>query len=210
MEALSLWHKIYGFSNNLLFFPNESMAPHRCNYCGKPFQTPRAVNHHISASKSCTRGRLNDLMEKDETSASPSPKRQKKDSVSEYGGGMDGNLAGFGNDLGIADDFVFPSPPREASADDIDGGGVGGETYPINERFIESYHGEAGNGLRQSKTTFEIWLKNQREEEKIRWYPFASEQEWALAKWLLQNVGQKSTDEFLKLPIVSQIFEVFP
>ena len=30
----------------------------------------------------------------------------------------------------------------------------------------------------------------------------------ALAKWLLRNVGQKSADEFLKLPIVSFVTEV--
>ena len=73
----------------------------------------------------------------------------------------------------------------------------------MKERFIELYRGEAGNGLRQSKTQYEVWLQDQREGEKIPWYLFACEREWALAKWLLKNAGQKSTDEFLKLPIVS-------
>jgi hypothetical protein len=49
---------------------------------------------------------------------------------------------------------------------------------------------------------FEVWLENQKEEEKSRWDPFASEEEWALTMWLLKNVGQMSTDQFLKLPIV--------
>ena len=128
-----------------------------------------------------------------------------------YDGGSQGDLADLEYNIGISDDFEIPSPPREASVESIDmeGGGAGGDTYQTNERFIESYPGEAGNGLRHSKTQFEYWLENQRMEEKILWYPFASEQEWALAKWLLKNVGQKSTDEFLKLPIVSQIIEVF-
>ncbi|CAA7270375.1 unnamed protein product [Cyclocybe aegerita] len=33
------------------------------------------------------------------------------------------------------------------------------------------------------------------------WHPFADEEEWALAEWLMKNVGQKQTDAFLKLPI---------
>jgi hypothetical protein len=35
------------------------------------------------------------------------------------------------------------------------------------------------------------------------WGPFKDEKEWWLAKWLITNIGQKQTDKFLKLPIVS-------
>jgi hypothetical protein len=106
-------------------------------------------------------------------------------------------------DLGIGDDFVMPPSPTRPSVDEENDGGVG-ITYQTHEkdRFIESYPGEAGKALRVSKTQFEIWLENQREEGKIPWDPFASEQEWALGMWLLKNVGLTSTDEFLKLPIV--------
>jgi hypothetical protein len=118
-------------------------------------------------------------------------------------GELEGNLVSFD---GIADDFIMPSPPRRASVEEDEG--EGGNTYPTSkgERFIESYPGEAGNGLRKSKTQFDVWFENQREEEKIPWDPFASEKEWALSKWLLKNVGQKSTDEFLKLHIVREVY----
>lgn len=33
--------------------------------------------------------------------------------------------------------------------------------------------------------------------------PFADEEEWELAKWLIKNVGHNQTEAFLKLPIVS-------
>jgi len=36
--------------------------------------------------------------------------------------------------------------------------------------------------------------------------PFADEREWELAEWLIRNVNQHTTDEFLKLPIVSRHF----
>ena len=35
------------------------------------------------------------------------------------------------------------------------------------------------------------------------WAPFSNEEEWQLARWLMKNVGQSKTDEFLRLPIVS-------
>jgi hypothetical protein len=184
------------------------MPPHRCQYCGKGFKTPRAVNHHISASKSCSRDWRNDLYRKEDVTPSPSQKRLKKESLTEFDGELD-------HPIGLGDDFVMPSPTRGVSVEDEeheDGGrktNLKGESEE-NERFIESFPGEAGKGLRKSKTQFEVWLENQKNEEKIPWFPFASEQEWDLAKWLLKNVGQSSTDEFLKLPIVRETSLFFP
>lgn len=170
------------------------MAPDRCQYCGKAFQTLRAVNHHISLSKSCYNQWRKDLIRKE----NPSPKRQKKNPSTE--------LEEHWEDIytGIADEFVMPPSPRRASVEEEDNGG---NTYRTSqgERFIESYAGDAGKGLRKSKTRFEDWFENQSGEEKNPWDPFASEQEWALTMWLMKNVGQKSTAEFLKLPIVSKL-----
>ena len=94
-------------------------------------------------------------------------------------GELEEDLAAFEKDLGFGGDFVMPSPTRETSEEvreDAGGGRI--FTYPKDERFIESYHGVVGNGLRRSKTQYEVWLENQRGEEKIQWDPFASEQEW--------------------------------
>jgi len=126
--------------------------------------------------------------------------------MTELEGGEEGNLASFEEDMDIGDEFVMPSP-RRASVEEDEGGGGSGNTYPTRkvDRFIESYPGEAGKALRQSKTQFKVWLENQRDEEKIPWDPFASEQEWALGMWLLKNVSLTSTDEFLKLPIIREV-----
>lgn len=122
----------------------------------------------------------------------PSPKRQKKNTAAE---------PDFEYDHG--EDLAMHSPPRMPSVEE--GEDESEDTYRTSKaaRFIESYPGDAGKGLRKSKTNFETWFENQRGEEKNPWAPFASEQEWALAIWLMKNVGQKSTDEFLKLQIVS-------
>ena len=74
------------------------------------------------------------------------------------------------------------------------------------DHFVESYPGDAGQGLRKSKTRFEEWLEIQEAEGLKPWEPFSSKGEWELAKWLIKNVGQKSTDEFLKLQMVCEIY----
>jgi hypothetical protein len=56
--------------------------------------------------------------------------------------------------------------------------------------------------LGEGKTRFQIWQEESLHGEN-EWTPFHNEKEWELAQWLIKNVGQKSMDEFLKLPIVS-------
>ena len=182
----------------------------RCQYCGKSFETLRAVNHHISATKSCSRDWRNELFRREDPS--PSPKRLKKESSTEIKDEMEGNLDCYEIDVGIGDDFVMPASPRGGSSGDVDADGGGENTNPTtkSERFIEPYPGEAGNGLRKSKTQFDVWLENQMKEEKNPWYPFASEQEWALTKWLLKSAGQKSIDECSKLAIIREVSLFFP
>ncbi|KAF8870929.1 hypothetical protein BD779DRAFT_1614010 [Infundibulicybe gibba] len=49
-----------------------------------------------------------------------------------------------------------------------------------------------------------IWVKNFPEEKQAGdevLGPFASEEEWELAKWLIKNVGHNQAEAFLKLPI---------
>lgn len=115
---------------------------------------------------------------------------------------MEGALDPQDLDTTLVDDFRPPTPPRGVSVEEeIEDG----DTYAVSkvERFIESYPGDAGQGIRKSKTRFEEWFENQKEEQKIPWDPFANEEEWALSRWLIKNAGQRSTDDFLKLPFVS-------
>jgi hypothetical protein len=125
---------------------NSFMAPLRCQYCGKVFQTLRAVSHHISLSKSCSIEWRNDIFRKDDHSASLSPKKLKRASSTELKGDLDEYLNCFEDDMGNGDDFAMPSPPRGASADEDNGEGAGGHTNPGSDcdRFIESYAGDAG------------------------------------------------------------------
>ncbi|KAI9464313.1 hypothetical protein HD554DRAFT_2026458 [Boletus coccyginus] len=51
-------------------------------------------------------------------------------------------------------------------------------------------------------TAFEHVHNEQLANRSKIWAPFANEEEWALAKWLVKNVGQNQTEEFLKLNII--------
>jgi hypothetical protein len=74
---------------------------------------------------------------------------------------------------------------------------------PCLKRFAEQYPGSAGTALRRGQTRLEELRVRQEKADESCWAPFASRDEWELAAWLMKNVGQKSTDEFLKLPFVS-------
>ncbi|KAJ7160815.1 hypothetical protein C8R46DRAFT_1000716 [Mycena filopes] len=62
----------------------------------------------------------------------------------------------------------------------------------------------AGATYHPAKTTFELI----RDEEILKGGtvlgPFRDDDEWQLAKWLIKHVGHTATEEFLKLPIISE------
>jgi hypothetical protein len=72
-------------------------------------------------------------------------------------------------------------------------------------RYIENFPEEymAGATWGHCKPLFESLYEEQKMVGGSRWAPFEDEDEWQLAEWLIRNVGQKQTDTFLKLSIVS-------
>jgi hypothetical protein len=75
-------------------------------------------------------------------------------------------------------------------------------------RYIENFPEEfrAGATWGRCKSLFECLDEEHKTVGGSRWAPFEDEEEWQLAEWLIRNVGQKQTDSFLKLPIVSFYF----
>jgi hypothetical protein len=98
------------------------------------------------------------------------------------------------------------SPGRSQSSSE---GEMSEEDVGPGFEFIEDYPGEAGTpGPGKKKTPFEKLKKAQQKENKEPWSPFANEEEWELAKWLMTaGVSQARVDDFLKLPIVSAIVQ---
>jgi hypothetical protein len=71
-------------------------------------------------------------------------------------------------------------------------------------RYRRGYRGlSSAEILGEGKTKFQIWQEGQSLHGENEWVPFQNQKEWDLAQWLIRNVGQKSTDEFLKLHLAS-------
>lgn len=162
--------------------------PKRCQFCQKPFATQQAVNFHISASKICLKEWQNDVIRKNEHPL----KRQRTNSNSP-------------EPIVFDDEYFVPqaigprlgTPTQHAEQDDADDGiGAG-------RRFIDPFPEAAGEALRPEKTNFEILQLKHQSEGGSPWTPFANRAEWGLAEWLIRHVGQKTTDKYLQLPIVS-------
>ena len=81
------------------------------------------------------------------------------------------------------------------------------DDQPISKnRYSESYPRSAGQPIQKEKTEFEMFRDSDRASGTQPWEPFLSKKEWELATWLMKNVNQRATEEYLKLPIVSTHF----
>jgi hypothetical protein len=173
-----------------------------CHFCQKAFTTQRAVNQHISASENCRKEWHKNIVRKNDN---PSPKCRRINSPEPSF--PDDDLPNA--NLTDADNFIPPPEPcqqtptcqaAQAVLEDADDSDLATKSH---KRYVEPFPGPAGEALRQEKTNFEVLLQKQELEGKNPWEPFASKAEWGLVEWLMKNVGQKSTDEYLRLPIVS-------
>ncbi|KAJ7797991.1 hypothetical protein B0H14DRAFT_3114235 [Mycena olivaceomarginata] len=76
-----------------------------------------------------------------------------------------------------------------------------------DERYVEDFPAEmdAGEWRERCKTYFQKLRDEQKDAGNAPWYPFESEDEWELAKWLMTSgLSQKKTDEYLKLKAVRE------
>jgi hypothetical protein len=85
------------------------------------------------------------------------------------------------------------------------------EVEDEDERFVEDFPDDlhAGEPLEQCKTFFENLREEQKAAGNAPWYPFESEDEWELARWLMTSgLSQKKTDAYLKLNAVRTFAEL--
>lgn len=96
---------------------------------------------------------------------------------------------------------VVPPNPRQTTLEEIVD-----EDAPDAPRWFEDYPFPAGSIIEQVDpvyTKFESIRQKQKMADEAPWAPFESEDEWELARWLMESgISQKKTDSFLKLPTV--------
>ena len=198
-----------------------------CNFCGKQCTTAPGLDRHIARTPACKKASgenfgqyatsiWEDVPEKPDN-AEPLPAEDLPD-LPEFHLEEDIEMAeGMFNDEPIN---LLPVPPLPPQVEPLphpqpEHGTV---EVPNNEegtdeggRYIENMAEEymAGATWGDCKPLFESLDEEQKRVGGNRWAPFADEDEWQLAEWLIRNVGQKQTDSFLKLSIVSfSLFEL--
>jgi hypothetical protein len=179
-----------------------------CGYCGKgPFLTQGGLNKHIGRSKDCQE--KNRLAFKSYTSTiwkntpdtsnnlpcSPSPP------LDETPGDLKLDLLAVEQNVNLESTIETPDlliPQTEHTNEPQ-------QNQVFTGHYFEEYPSErkAGAAWGKDQPLFERIQKEQRENHTSKWGPFKDQDEWELAEWLSKNVGQKQTDAFLKLNIVS-------
>ena len=188
-----------------------------CEYCGKgPFPTQSGLNKHIGQSNGC-QGK-NKLAFKTYSSTlwknTPDATNDFRSSPSPP---LDETVEDLEQDLLTVEPNIsldstdkslnLPNPETEhisqrnrATIEDVPGEEIG-----ESGQFFEEYPTErkAGAAWGKDQPLFAQIQRDQQENGSSKWGPFEDQDEWELEEWLSKNVGQKQTDTFLKLNIVS-------
>ena len=97
----------------------------------------------------------------------------------------------------------IPSPELELNPL-VDNHAEDHDDQPTSQsRYSEAYPHSAAQPIRKEKTEFEIFRDNDSTAGMHPWEPFSSKKEWELATWLIRNVNQRATEQYLNLPMVS-------
>jgi hypothetical protein len=188
----------------------------RCGFCGKgPFPTRAGLSKHIQRVSSCREASKKELDQyianiwqdhapgptPSRVESSPSPPLFLDDALEH----LDPTILDANIDVAEhsdAETAMRPTVEEVPHADESDP--LRHNSTPRNTFFVERYPAEAKAGAAWGSGTpkFEA-IRQERAEVGKDWGPFEDEDEWQLAEWLIQNVGQIQTDKFLKLPIVS-------
>ena len=193
-----------------------------CGFCGKLCPTVPSINQHINITPKCKKASceefsqyVNDIWDNvpenlNDMEWYPLPNLPNK---------LELQIEDFHleEDIQIVEEtfnreleethLLPPPPPQPQSCHQQATVGDASEIEDMNDghHYIEKFPEEylAGTTWGNCKLLYECLDEEQKRDGGSHWGPFEDEDEWQLAKWLIQNIGQKQTDVFLKLPIVS-------
>jgi hypothetical protein len=173
---------------------------YHCKYCHQRKSTETALNRHVAHSAQCFKAWQDDLRRLTSTNIGTDGRIERHSAT------MDDLippdfLANESNveELGPVTSF---SRSGETDVDDIDDIESARSESRYRRGYDDVYPVEI---LGTGQTKFQLLQEQQRLRSESDWAPFNNQKEWDLAQWLIKNVGQKSIDEFLKLPIVSTV-----
>ncbi|KAG1869961.1 hypothetical protein F4604DRAFT_1881323 [Suillus subluteus] len=158
----------------------------QCAFCGKATTTQEGLKRHIARRPECQRQwalMINDIEADNLNTPDDNPPPVDVD-FSHVHPHLDPNPA--------------PSKSRRITIEEVED--EDGTPFSYTGHYFEP-QADAGWALHEGETKFERYRRHQEEEVEDRWSPFEDAEEWDLAEWLVKNLGQTRTDEFLKLPI---------
>jgi hypothetical protein len=186
---------------------------HYCGFCHGQVPTIDGIKRHYARKAECRKKFQAEIGKSivtvfddeipDATQLAPSPEALQSDDGSQPG---EIDVA-MGNDFipgqrhsrsPTAEEVSSRQRSKRAWVEEIDD-----EDSPEVGRYTEEYPGRVADTLGTDKTGFEKIREDQKMEGLEPEAPFADDDEWELVKWLMKTVGQTKTDDFLKLPIVS-------
>ena len=180
-----------------------------CKYCHQRKPTETALNRHIAHSATCFQSRQEDLLRL------TSSNNGVEGSIDHRFLAMDDSMpqdfmpvvddSNVDVEMSIPDKMI-PGPkklPVPSFSDSEESDSVVNDACS-QSRYKKMYPGGyAVKILGLGKTKYERWQEDQNLHGNNEWAPFRNQKEWELVQWLIKNVGQKSIDEYLKLPIAS-------
>jgi hypothetical protein len=188
---------------------------HRCDTCGKDLPTAAGLKRHIANSSRCYkqwRRWEREVLQREPTK-SPSPCVSNATDDSQ-GPQYDSPALDFPPEelpafiplervthhttLALRDSSSSDSEPlsKRAQVEEDEG-----EKTDGCRRWVHEFDG-AAKELGEGKTLFKEIQEQQEAMHKPLMAPFADNDEWELARWLMKNVTQTATEEFLKLKAV--------
>lgn len=179
----------------------------RCGVCRKPISSYGYLKLHIEGSKKCRRtlrrrqARSGHL---DDTGENALPHLNREPNASS---GQDSDVE-FDYGIPVDDAVLFEAQNSTAGSPDPNGPLPPSSQSPLEsgDTFIEEYPAisRAGHPISHHPSIYEQHASRLKSENQSIWGTFRNEEEWDLAKWLVNcGVSQNKLKSFFKLPIVS-------
>ncbi|KAL1660996.1 hypothetical protein GGF50DRAFT_129833 [Schizophyllum commune] len=157
--------------------------PYHCSFCNASFQTPGQIVRHQAQKRTCRERRQR---ERRELAAKAAADQLTSDDVPEAPVVYEDETTGPPGDDAMAMDTTLDTHQDMA--------------YPDENN--DTAMAAAGACFDEAATLFESIRDDQVLEGCEVLGPFADDDEWELAKWLIKNVGHNAADDLLRLPIM--------
>lgn len=163
----------------------------RCNFCKKRLPTESGVSRHVQNTPDC-RARWDAALEE----------RHNRYVHGQHISSLSSEVTQWQEEHMDIDTTTISSSHALVCDRPVTVEEIPDEDSDEVRRFVQTYASSVAEILGKGETMFEQWRKENDEAQREHFFPFASEDEWELAVWLIQNVGHNKIEEFLKLKVV--------